>query len=167
MALQRELILLLFFIYYHTIKKSYMRIFITASPCGVIVAFNEIFQAESKMQCLGSLLKFMVNLPEEKQLRIRLHMYDNMCHLHPAARNLLKHKSSSMLKFYTENLKHAVDFFHHRGHVDPDCKKTVQPIHRAEGDGVHEAEQSSLRAKLHLAEQGKSIYLINFSNKLF
>ena len=50
-----------------------------------------------------------------------------MCHLHPCAVNLMKTNTSKVLKFYTEELAHAVDFFHFKGHVDDRCRKDYNP----------------------------------------
>ena len=54
-------------------------------------------------------------------------MYDDMCHLHPCAKNLKKSLPSPILDFYESTLNHCVDGFHFGNHVDPVCKSNYNP----------------------------------------
>ena len=91
-------------------------ILVMGKPCGILTHVEEIFGAESISNVAEMVEKALVELPTTQVV-----VYDDACHLNRHVRN--------RGKVYAELSKREmrVDRFHFPNHVDPWCKKNMDP----------------------------------------
>ena len=109
------------------IKHRSAGIFISATSCGVIPHFDEIYGCESISQNYASKIEFLGNLPEDVRNQIKVWFFDDMCHEKPFAEDEKRANFSETTKFYAEQVEKAVDFFHFPGHVSEWCHSNTNP----------------------------------------
>ena len=109
------------------IKHRSAGIFISATSCGVIPHFDELYGCESISQNYASKIEFLGNLPEDIRNQIKVWFFDDMCHEKPFAEDEIRSNFSESTKFYAEQVEKAVDFFHFPGHVSKWCYANTNP----------------------------------------
>ena len=109
------------------IKHRSAGIFISATSCGVIPHFDEIYGCESISQNYASKIEFLGNLPEEVRDKIRVWFFDDMCHEKPFSEEEARANFSESTKFFAEKVEKAVDFFHFPGHTSKWCFANTNP----------------------------------------
>ena len=109
------------------IKHRSAGIFISATSCGVIPHFDEIYGCESISQNYASKIEFLGNLPEDVRNQIKVWFFDDMCHEKPFAEDEKRANFSETTKFDAEQVEKAVDFFHFPGHVSEWCHSNTNP----------------------------------------
>ena len=102
-------------------------IYISATSCGIIPHFDEIYGCKSVSQNYALKIEFLGNLPKEIREQIKVWFFDDMCHEKPFAENKKQAEFSEATKFYAEKVEKAVDFFHFPGHVSKYCFKETNP----------------------------------------
>ena len=95
-------------------------IIIHAKPCGKIPHVDELFNCESINQVYGSVIEFLCNLDRNEMEKIKIWLFDDMCHLKPYSEKEKQAKQNEITSFFSMMPK-AVDRFHFPGH-----KKTRQ-----------------------------------------
>ena len=103
-------------------------IIIHAKPCGKIPHVDELFNCESINQVYGSIIEFLGNLDKEEREKIRIWLFDDMCHLKPYSEKTKQAKQNEVTEFFS-NLPKAVDKFHFPGHkrTDKYCQENCNP----------------------------------------
>ena len=84
------------------IKHRSAGIFISATSCGVIPHFDEIYGCESISQNYASKIEFLGNLPEDVRNQIKVWFFDDMCHEKPFAEDEIRANFSEATKFLIE-----------------------------------------------------------------
>ena len=109
------------------IKHRSAGIFISATSCGVIPHFDEIYGCESISQNYASKIEFLGNLPEDVRNQIKVWFFDDMCHEKPFAEDEIRANFSEATKFFAEKVEKSVDFFHFPGHTSKWCFANTNP----------------------------------------
>ena len=103
-------------------------IIIHAKPCGKIPHVDELFICESITQVYGNVIEFLGNLNSEAREKIKIWLFDDMCHLKPFSEKP-KHAKQNDITEHFANLAKAVDRFHFPGHkrTDKYCQENCNP----------------------------------------
>ena len=103
-------------------------ILISAKPCGIIPHVDELFVCESINQVHGSIIEFLGNLNTEVREKIKIWLFDDMCHLKPHSENPKNANQNDVTKHFA-NISKAVDRFHFPGHKTTDryCQENCNP----------------------------------------
>ena len=103
-------------------------ILISAKPCGIIPHVDELFVSESINQVHGSIVEFLGNLDEETRTKIKVWLFDDMCHLKPHSENKKNANQNEVTKHFANMVK-AVDRFHFPVHKKTDkyCQENCNP----------------------------------------
>ena len=109
------------------IKHRSAGIFISATSCGIIPHFDEIYGCESISQNYASNIEFLGNLPDDVRNQIKVWFFDDMCHEKPFSEDETRANFSETTKFFAENVEKAVDFFHFPGHTSKWCFANTNP----------------------------------------
>lgn len=104
-------------------------IIIHAKPCGRIPHVDELFNCESITQVYGNVIEFLGNLSPDARDKIRIWLFDDMCHLKPFSEKKKQAKQNGITEQFS-NLAKAVDKFHFPGHKKTDtyCQENCNPI---------------------------------------
>ena len=105
-------------------------IIIHAKPCGKIPHVDELFNCESINQVYGSIIEFLGNLDKKDVEKIKIWLFDDMCHLKPYSEKEKQAKQNEIIDLFSKIPK-AVDRFHFPGHKKKQIntvKKTVIQI---------------------------------------
>lgn len=101
-------------------------------PCGITPLFSQLYGSEGVCQVHGILSDFFsANNHEVKKL-----VYDDACHLCKYARNLERMAYSDGCRFMGQ-LDMKIDRLHYPNHVDPWCKKHMNPKKDKDLEGVN------------------------------
>ena len=103
-------------------------IIIHAKPCGKIPHIDEIFNCESINQVYGNIIEFLGNLGKNEMEKIKIWLFDDMCHLKPYSEKE-KQANQNTITDYFSKLPKAVDRFHFPGHKKTDnyCQENCNP----------------------------------------
>ena len=103
-------------------------ILISAKPCGIIPHVDELFGCESITQVHGSIIEFLGTVSRETREKLKLWMFDDMCHLKPHSEKQENREQSDVTELYAD-LSKAVDKFHFPGHKKSDsyCRENCNP----------------------------------------
>ena len=103
-------------------------ILISSRPCGIIPHVDELFGCESINQVHGSIIEFYGGLSQEARDKIKIWMFDDMCHLDPHSKKEEVANQNHLTKQFA-NLKKCVDNFHFPGHKKSDqfCQENYNP----------------------------------------
>ena len=103
-------------------------IIIHAKPCGKIPHVDELFNCESIMQVYGNVIEYLGNLDSEERNKIKIWLFDDMCHLKPHAEKSKQAKQNETTEYFASIAK-AVDRFHFPGHKKSDkyCQENCNP----------------------------------------
>ena len=103
-------------------------IIIHAKPCGKIPHVDELFISESINQVYGTVIEYLGNLDPEAREKIRICLFDDMCHLKPYSEKPKQAKQNEITEQFA-NLAKAVDKFHFPGHKKTDkyCQENCNP----------------------------------------
>ena len=101
-------------------------LFVTCKCCGIVVQIDEIAGSKTISQTLGCICELVSQMTEESRRKLKIWMYDDICHLAPHAENCKD--STETTKFFAE-LPKAVDNFHHKNHLKSDkyCQENTNP----------------------------------------
>ena len=103
-------------------------IIIHAKPCGKIPHVDELFNCESISQVYGNVIEYLGNLNIETREKIKIWLFDDMCHLRPYSEKVKQAKQNEVTEHFS-NLAKAVDKFHFPGHkrTDKYCQEICNP----------------------------------------
>ena len=103
-------------------------ILISAKPCGIIPHVDELFVSESINQVHGSIIEFLGNLDVEMRSKVKVWLFDDMCHLKPHSENPKNANQNEVTKHFA-NIVKAVDKFHFPCHKKSDkyCQENCNP----------------------------------------
>ena len=103
-------------------------ILISAKPCGIIPHVDELFVSESINQVHGSIIEFLGNLDSEMRSKVKVWLFDDMCHLKPHSENPKNANQNEVTKHFA-NIVKAVDKFHFPCHKKSDkyCQENCNP----------------------------------------
>ena len=117
-------------------------------PCGIVVLFTELFNAESKSQVYASLHEFLRRHSSVSKnigkhylskcclmLHIEFICYDDGCHLRKYARNEIR-KDLTPTAQQLAKVEIVVDKMHLTGHTDKWCLANCNPHHFTKLDKV-------------------------------
>ena len=76
-------------------------IIIHAKPCGKIPHVDELFNCESINQVYGSVIEFLGNLDKNEMEKIKIWLFDDMCHLKPYSEKEKQAKQNEMTSFFS------------------------------------------------------------------
>ena len=114
-------------------------ILISAKPCGIIPHVDELFGCESIKQVHGSIIEFLASCSSDVTEKLKLWMFDDMCHLKPhSEKNVVRNQSVIAEKFAA--LSKCVDKFHYPGHKKSDsyCRENCNPNIELKKLGINE-----------------------------
>ena len=103
-------------------------IFISASLCGRIPHVDELFSSESINQVHGSIIEYLGNINPDMRSKLKLWLFDDMCHLKPHSEKPKQANQNEVTKSFAE-LSKAVDKFHFPVHKKTDkyCQENCNP----------------------------------------
>ena len=132
-------------------------IIIHAKPCGKIPHVDELFNCESISQVYGNVIEYLGNLEPEERIKIKIWLFDDMCHLKPHAEKGKQARQNEITENFAKIAK-AVDRFHFPGHKKSDqyCQENCNPNIELEKLGINKQNTSA-------CEQAFS-WLNNFKN---
>ena len=114
-------------------------ILISAKPCGIIPHVDELFGCESIKQVHGSIIEFLASCSSDIRDKLKLWMFDDMCHLKPhSEKDHVRNQSSVTEEFAL--LAKCVDKFHYPGHKKTDsyCRENCNPNIELKKLGIQE-----------------------------
>ena len=101
---------------------------IHAKPCGRIPHIDELFNCESITQVYGNVIEFLGNLNPDVREKIKIWLFDDMCHLKPYSEKRKQANHNDITEHFA-TLAEAVDKFHFPGHKKSDkyCQDNCNP----------------------------------------
>jgi hypothetical protein len=102
-------------------------LFVQTFMCGVILALDELYNAESKTQVVLSHARTVRRYGELKKKMVPLDCYDDACHFNARLESLM---GMDWAFAALAAMDHATDVFHFSNHVDEDCVVQTSPYKR-------------------------------------
>ena len=114
-------------------------ILISAKPCGIIPHVDELFGCESIKQVHGSIIEFLGSCSSDIRDKLKLWMFDDMCHLKPHSEKEHVRNQSTVTEEFALLAK-CVDKFHYPGHKKTDsyCRENCNPNTVLKKIGINE-----------------------------
>ena len=143
-------------------RRHTAEIIIHAKPCGKIPHVDELFNCESITQVYGNVIEYLGNLDSEERNKIKIWLFDDMCHLKPHAEKSKQAKQNETTEYFASIAK-AVDRFHFPGHKKSDkyCQENCNPNVELQKLGISKQNTSACDQAFKWLNQFKNLKTMN------
>ena len=135
---------------------------IHTKPCGKIPHIDELFNCESITLVYVNVIEYLGNLEPEQRKKIKIWLFDDMCHLKPHAEKAKQALQNEITENFAQIAK-AVDRFHFPDHTKSDkyCQENCNPNIELEKLGISKQNTSACEQAFSWLNHFKNLKTMN------